>query len=175
MGREAETRTQRRRQHALPGGCAHHGESGQRQRDGRGAGPLAHHDVDAEILHGDVQQFLRGARKTVDLVDEQHFPCVQRAEYRSQVARVLDCRTGRDANRHLQLVGYDHRQRGLAQSGRAGEQDVVGGGVTFAGGVQEQLQLGLEPRLPDESVKGVRPQFLVADRLVVDCGSGDHA
>ena len=88
---------------------------------------------------------------------------------------MLDCRTGRDANRHLQLVGYDHRQRGLAQSGRAGEQDVVGGGVTFAGGVQEQLQLGLEPRLPDESVKGMRPQFLVADRLVVDCGGGDHA
>ena len=41
---------------------------------------------------------------------------------------------------------------------------MVGGGVTFAGGVQEQLQLGLEPRLPDESVKGMRPQFLVADR-----------
>ena len=52
---------------------------------------------------------------------------------------------------------------------------MVGGGVTFAGGVQEQLQLGLEPRLPDESVKGMRPQFLVADRLVVDCGGGDHA
>ena len=111
-------------------------------------GPLAHHDVDAEILHGDVQQFLRGARKTVDLVDEQHFPCVQRAEYRSQVARVLDCRTGRDANRHLQLVGYDHRQRGLAQSGRAGEQDVVGGGVTFAGGVQEQLRWALSRGCP---------------------------
>ena len=40
---------------------------------------------------------------------------------------------------------------------------------------QEQLQLGLEPRLPDESVKGMRPQFLVADRLVVDCGGRDHA
>ena len=51
-----------------------------RQGDRRGAWPLAHHDVHAEVLHRDVQQFLRRTGQAVDLVDEEHLPCVERAE-----------------------------------------------------------------------------------------------
>ena len=50
-----------------------------------------------------------------------------------------------------------------------------GGTSRFAGGVQEQLQLGLQPRLPDEAVKDVGTQLLVADGLVADRCGGDHA
>ena len=58
---------------------------------------------------------------------------------------------------------------------RTGKQYVVRRHVAFAGSVEEQLQLRLEPGLADESVKDVRTQLLVADRFVTDWRGGNHA
>ena len=80
--------------------------------------------------------------QTVDLVDEQHLPGIQGAEDRGQVARMLDGGAGGHPDRHRKLVGHDHGQRGLAQTRRTGQQDVVRRDLAFAGGVQEQLAAG---------------------------------
>ena len=172
---ETEACAQRTRQHALARGGADDGEPRQGQRNGAGARTLADHHVDAEILHRDVQQLLGGARQAVDLVDEQHLTGIKRTENRGEIAGVLDRRPGSDANRHFELVGHDHGQRGLAQTGWAGEQDMIGRHVPLARGVEEQLKLGFEPGLADESPEDMRAQFLIADRLVADRLRGDHA
>ena len=88
---------------------------------------------------------------------------------------MLDGGAGGHPDRHRKLVGHDHGQRGLAQTRRTGQQDVIRRDLAFAGGVQEQLQLGLQPWLPDEAVKNVGAQLLVADGLVADWRGGDHA
>ena len=59
--------------------------------------------------------------------------------------------------RGAHLGGDDHRQRGLAEPGRAGEQHVVGGAPARAGGLEHQAELLAHP--------------LLADHLVEACGA----
>jgi hypothetical protein len=85
-----------------------------------------HHDVDAEVLHGEVEHLFRRARHAVDLVDEQHLARHQRAEDRCEIAGMLDRRSARHAQGPPALVRDDHREGRLAETGRPSEQDVVG-------------------------------------------------
>ena len=55
-----------------------------------------------------------------------------------------------DADRGVHLGGDDHREGGLAEAGRAGEQHVVGGGAARAGGPQHQVELLADLLLADE-------------------------
>src|SRR5699024_4273692 len=71
LGGEAETVTQRAGEHAGAGRRRHQREGREFQGDGRRARPLAHDDVDAEVLHRHVEHLLGGAGDAVDLVDEQ--------------------------------------------------------------------------------------------------------
>ena len=138
------------RQQPGPGRRADQRERRQVERDRRRAGALADHDVDPEVLHREVEHLLRGARHAVDLVDEQHLARRQRREHRGEVAGVLDRRAARHAQRPVRLLRDDHRERRLAEAGRAGEQDVVRRAVLHRRGLQQHLQLLADVRLADE-------------------------
>src|SRR5690606_16989119 len=81
-------------------------------------------------------------------------------------AGVLDRRTAGEAQRRLQLVGDDHRDRRLAEPGWARQQDVVGSPVTGDGGVEHERQLLADAILTDELVEGARAQRLLVGALV---------
>ena len=99
---------------------------GRSRRIERAAGPLPMHDVELEVLHRRVEDLLDGARQPVDLVDEEDVAVVEVGEDRGEVAgplerRAADVMCKPDAH----LGGDDAGERGLAQPGRAGEQQVV--------------------------------------------------
>ena len=68
------------------------------------------------------------------------------------------------------LGGDDLGQRGLAKAGRAGEQDVVERLAARCGGLDGDLQLGLDGVLTDEVLEVARPQRSL-ERLVLGPGS----
>src|SRR5699024_10848140 len=65
----------------------------------------------------------------------------ERGEHRGQVAGVLDRRTGGDPDRLLELGRDDHRERGLAQAGRAGEENVVRWRAPATGCLEDEPEL----------------------------------
>jgi hypothetical protein len=102
----------------------------------------------------------------VDLVDEQHVAVVEAGEDGREVTGVGDRRTAGDPERRGHLVGDDHRQRGLAEPGRAGEQDVVGRPAAAASGLEHQPELLADPPLADHLVQGARAQSRLDGPLV---------
>ena len=150
VGGEAEAVAQRVGQQPRPRRRADEGERREVERDARRPGALADHDVDAEVLHREVQHLLGGARHAVHLVDEEHLAGREARQQRGEVAGVLDRRTAREPQRPAALVRDDHRERRLAESGRTGQQDVVGGPLLDARGVEQQLQLAAHLLLADE-------------------------
>ena len=122
---DAEAVAQRRRQQAGAGRRADQGEGRQRQGHRAGAGALAEHDRQLAVLHRRVERLLDGAAEAVDLVDEEDAAGLQRGEEGGDVGLALQRRAGGLHHRHPQLGGDDVGERGLAEPGRAGEQDVV--------------------------------------------------
>ena len=141
---EAEPVAQRPGQQPGPGGGPDHRERRDLQRDRGGARPLADDDVDPEVLHREVEHLLGGARHPVDLVDEEDVAVVHPGEDRGEVAGVGERRATGDPERRADLGRDDHRQRGLAEPGRAGEQHVVGRAVAAAA----------RPRAPGRAGRG---------------------
>ena len=151
-----------------------HRERRDLQRDRGGARPLADDDVDPEVLHREVEHLLGGARHPVDLVDEEDVAVVHPGEDRGQVAGVGERRAAGDPERHADLGGDDHRQRGLAEPRRAGEEHVVGRAVAQPRGLEHQAELVADPLLPDHLVEGARPERGLDDPLVgLGVGSGE--
>ena len=85
-------------------------------------------------------------------------PGHERAQDRGEIARVLDGGTARHAQRATALVGDDHRERGLAETRRAGQEDVVGRALLQRRRGEEQLQLPANTGLPDELREALRAQ-----------------
>ena len=122
---DAEAVAQRRRQQAGAGRRADQGEGRQRQGHGAGAGALAEHDRQLAVLHRRIERLLDRAAEAVDLVDEEDAAGLQRGEEGGDVGLALQRRPGGLHHRHPQLGGDDVGERGLAEPGRAGEEDVV--------------------------------------------------
>ena len=122
---EPEPVAQRAGERPRPGGGPDQRERGDVERDRRGAGSLADHDVDPEVLHREVEHLLGGAGDAVDLVDEQHVARDEVGQHRGEVARPLQGGPAGEPDRRAELGGDDHREAGLAQPGRPGEQHVV--------------------------------------------------
>ena len=97
MRGEAEPVTQRSGERTGPGGGADEGERRDLERNRRGPRPLADDDVDAEVLHRQVQHLLGGPGDAVDLVDEQHVVLDEIGQHRRQVTRTLQGGPGGDA------------------------------------------------------------------------------
>jgi hypothetical protein len=62
----------------------------------------------------------------VDLIEEEDLALDEPGQYRGEVSGVLNGRAAGDPQRRLHLAGDDHCQGRLAETGRAGQQDVVG-------------------------------------------------
>jgi len=140
------------------GGRADQRERCQVERDRRGTGALAHDDVDAEVLHRHVQQLLGGPRDAMNLVDEQHLALGEAGEQRRQVAGAFDRRAARHPDWGAELGSDDHREAGLAEPGRTGEQDVVGRTVAPQRALEHQRKLLAHLRLADELGEAPGPQ-----------------
>ena len=78
----------------------------------------------------------------MDLVHEEHRPRLERGEERGDVALALERRARRLDERDLEFGGHDLRQRGLAEPGRAGEQDVVERLAAAGGGRDRDRRAG---------------------------------
>ena len=138
-------------------------------------GPLADDDVDPEVLHGHVQQLLGRAGDAVDLVDEQHLALAEAGQYRGQVAGALDRRAAGDPNRRAELGGDDHREAGLAQPGRPGQQDVVRRAIA-AGGRSRSTSSSCSRTFgwPENSASRLGRRLASTSRSSGDRDRGDH-
>ena len=87
--------------------------------------PRADDEVELEILHRRIQNFLDRRIEAVDLVDEQYVARLEIGELRRQVPRLDDDRTRGRAEIDAKLARHDLRKRRLAESGRTDEQHVI--------------------------------------------------
>ena len=155
---EPEPVAQRPGERTRPGGGPDQRERGDVERDRRGARPLPDDDVDAEVLHREVEHLLGGPGDAVDLVDEQHVAGREVGQHRGEVARPLEGRAAGEPDLRAELGGDDQREAGLAQPRRPGEQHVVGRVAAAARALQHERQLLAHPGLPDELGEVARPQ-----------------
>lgn len=156
-----ETVAQGRRQQARLGGGADQGEFGQVDAHGSGGRPLADDDVEREILHGGIQDFLDLRLEAVDFVDEQDVIFLEVAQNRGQVALLFDggARGGLDVDPHF--VGDDVGQRGFAQARGTVEQDVLDGLLAFLGRLQGDREIALDVLLAHVFAQNFRTQAQV--------------
>ncbi len=157
-GHQAEPVPQRSGDEPGAGRGADQGEPGQRHADRAGGRPLAHQDVELEVLHGRVEHLFDRPGQPVDLVDEQHVAVLELGEDGGQVTGPLQRRTRGDVQGHAHLVRHDPRQRGLAQAGRPGEEQVVDRLAALSGGLEHDAQVVLQLGLADEVGQGSGPQ-----------------
>ena len=109
----------------------------------------------------------------MNLVDEQNVARLEVREYGGQIARSFDGRAARRFNVRAELVGDDCGKRGLAQTRRAREQDVVG---RFAAGLRSLDHDGkrfLDLFLAKVVFQELRPQATV-EREVFFLQFGGH-
>ncbi len=137
--------------------------------------PLPDHDVERVVLHRRVEDLLDRAVQAVDLVDEEHVALLQRGEDRGQVTGTLDRGSGRVADVHPELPSDDRRERRLAQTGRAVQQDVIGRLVPPLGCRQQHREVRLDLALADVFVERPGPERALDDPIrLVDQVRGEH-
>ena len=124
----------------------------------RAVGPLANEDVQLEVLHGRIEDLLDRPVEAVDLIDEEDVTLLQVGEEGGQIAGPHQDRARGDAQADAHLRGHDAGQRGLAQTGGAGEQQVVGRLIPLQGGFDDDLQMLGELPLADELGQCPGPQ-----------------
>ena len=168
---DAEAVAQRRRQQAGAGGRPDQGEGRQRQGHGPCPGSLPEHHRQLAVLHRRIERLLDGAAEAVDLVDEEDAAGLQRGEEGGDVGLALQRRAGGLDHRHAELGGDDVGERGLAEPGRAGEEDVVERLPAAARRLDEDRELLGHLRLVDEVRERRRAQRAV-EVLVGDVGPG---
>ena len=164
-GDEAEAVAQRPSHQPRPRGGADKRERRQLEAQRPGRRALPEHDVELEVLHGRIQDLFHRAGEPVDLVDEQDVALVEVGEDGGQVAGPHQRRARRDAQAHAHLGGHDAGHRRLAQAGRAGEQEVVGGLAPLAGGLEHDVEVLPQRGLADELGQPPGPQRRLLGRL----------
>ena len=120
--------------------------------------PLADHDVEREIFHRRVEDFLDGAPQAMNFVDEQHVAQLHVRQNRGEIAGALNRRTRRDVDVGVHLVGDDVRQRRFAQAGRAVKQDVIDWLFAPLRRLDDDLELLAHAVLPDQFSQQFRAQ-----------------
>ncbi len=104
----------------------------------------------------------------MDLVDEQHVALVELGEDGGQVAGPLDGGARRGVEVGVDLGGDDGRQRRLPQARGAGEEQVVGRLAPAAGGLEQDLEVGLELGLAHELRQPPGPHAPLGRRILGD-------
>ena len=165
--RGPETVAQRRRQESGARRRAHQREAFEPELHRPRGRPLADDEVELEILHRRIQKLFDHVVEPVDLVDEQHVAFVEIGQDGGQVPGPLDRRAGDRPDRDLHLVGDDVRERRLAQSGRAAEQDVIQHVVALLGRFQRDPQRLLGALLADVFIEAAGAQRAFDVRFVL--------
>ena len=172
---QPEAAAQRRAHKALARG----GADGREVRDGQRvrarARPGADQDVDPEVLQCRVEHLLDVRHQAVDLVDEEDLPAADLAEDSGEVDLLLEDGAGGLFEADLQLGRDDGGQRGLAQAGRAVEQDVVHGVAPPARGLDGDGEVLLELGLAGELVELPRAQAGLEELVLVLRRGGSDA
>src|SRR5579872_1513766 len=88
--RQTEAVPERCAQEAGPRGGAHQGKALQRKLDRPRVRSLLDDEVDREVFHRGVEKLLDGARKAMDLVDEQHTSGLETGENAHEIALPLE-------------------------------------------------------------------------------------
>src|SRR5438067_1243440 len=150
------------------------------ERERPGGRPLAHDDVEPEVLERRVENLLRGAAQAVDLVNEDDVVRLDRGEYRRDVLP-LERRAGDRADPDAELLADDVREARLAEPGRPDEEDVVERIAPPLRRIERDRQLLLHARLADELVEPAGPEapldllLVVAQRGRQELGCCVHA
>jgi len=103
----------------------------------------------------------------VHFVDEEHVALFQLGEDRRQVAGAFERGAGGHVDLGSHLVGDDARHRGLSQTGRARQQQVVGRLAALAGGFEHDREMPLQFFLADEVADASRSQVAVGAHVGV--------
>ncbi len=156
--RNAEAVSQRRGQEPEARGGGNEGEFRQIDLHRARRRPLADDEVELEILHCRIKDFLHRRIEPVDFVDEEHIALLEIGEKRRKVAGFRDDRTGGGAEIDAEFLRHDLRQRGLAEARRPDEEHMVQRLTAILRRLDKDLQIGARLRLPGELVERLRPQ-----------------
>ena len=158
MRNDAESVAQRIAQHAGAGGGTNERKRLQIELDRAGCRAFADQNVDLVVLERRVEDFFDDRREPMNFVDEQHIIALKIGQHGGQVAGLFEDRPRGLLQVDAHLGGHDMRQRGLAQTGRAEQQQVVERLLAAAGGGDEDVELLADFRLTDIVGQGPRPQ-----------------
>ena len=130
--------------------------------------------IQLEILHRWVEDFLDRGLQAVDLVDEQHVARLEVGEDRGEIPGALDHRAGGGAEADAKLAGDDLGQRGLAEAGGAMKKHMVKGFAAMAGGLDEDGEVLAAGLLAGEVGERLRAQGGFGG-VLLGPGGGDGA
>jgi hypothetical protein len=133
--------------------CAHESEVREIQLDGACSRSLADNNIELEIFHGRIKNFLDDTVQAVDFIDKQNIAFLEIREYCSQIAGTFEDRTGCCFDVYPKLICDDVRKRRFAEPGRSAEQNMVKGLSPSLRRFNEDLQIFLYPVLSDKVVK----------------------
>src|SRR5579859_87307 len=139
------------------------------------AGPLADHEINAEIFHRGVENLFDGRLQTVNFVKEENFFFLERSEDGGQVAFALKERPRAGLDDDAQFVCNDLREGGFPEAGRAVEQDVIESLATAARCFNGDGDVFLDAPLADVFSKCFRAHAGVEARVVVQRSPADDA
>ncbi len=111
----------------------------------------------------------------MDFIDKEDIVAFEVGEDGGEVAGAFDGGSGGGFNINADLGGDDMGEAGLAQAGRAVEQDVVDGLAAALGGGDGNLEVLLGLVLADEVGEGTRPEGGIEGRVLYIGLSGDNA
>ena len=94
----------------------------------------------------------------MNLVDEQHIAVLELRENRRQITCSFEGRTRRHLEIGAHLGGDDVGERGFAEAGRTGEEQMVGGFTTTSRSAEHDPQMPFQLGLADELRQRLGPQ-----------------
>ena len=158
----------RRREQTRPRGRADERKALQPHLDRPRTRTLADHDIDLVILERRVQNLFDDRRHPMDLVDEQHVAWRKVGHDADQIARLLNRRPRRGADRRAHLVADHVGQRGLAEARRTVQQHVIERLAALPGRRDRHLEVLADAVLPDVLVQPARAKARLVLRVLVD-------
>ena len=164
--RNAEAVAQRRRQQPRAGGRADQRELRQIDLHRARRRPGADDQIELEILHRGIEDFLDRRIEAMDFVDEQDVARLEIGELGGKIARLGDHRPGGRAEIDAEFARDDLRQRRLAKAGRPDEQHVIQRLAARLGRFDEDFEVFAHRLLAGEIGEDLRAQRdIVLDAL----------
>ncbi len=119
---------------------------------------FADDQIELEILHRRIEDFLHRRIEPVNLVDEQHVARLEIGDECREIAGLRDHRTGGGTEVDAELARDDLRQRGLAEARGTDEKHMVERLFARARRLDEHAQVGARFFLADEFGQPLRAQ-----------------